>query len=166
MQRTGQNARRQTVGEHVNKEQNRQAAPESAGNTPAHVLLVEDDDVMREMLAEALHRNGYRVTECADVFQWLLTCVRLATTPPSEHGGNKYDIVVSDIRMPNISGLGVLRILKDISCADSCPPTVFITAFGDEQTHRTARELGAVAVLDKPFAIEDLIASVRAVTTS
>jgi len=135
-------------------------------NTP-HVLLVEDDDVMRDMLAEAFQRQGWQVTECADPMRWLQSCVREASTMDVvEYTAMDgcYDVVVSDIRMPNMSGLDVLRILGDIHCADACPPTIFITAFGDEDTHRRARELGAVTVLDKPFAVRDLVEKVREVT--
>ncbi len=132
--------------------------------SPPHVLLVEDDDVMRNMLAEAFRREGWQVTECADGMRWLQSCVRQATKVDAAQynaASPPYGVVVSDIRMPNMSGLDVLRILADIQCADACPPTIFITAFGDDETHRRARELGAVAVLDKPFAVRDLIEKVR-----
>lgn len=127
------------------------------------VLLIEDDEVMREMLAEALRRGGCQVTECADPVRWLLSCIGQAWGPPaSEAHSQHYDVVVSDIRMPNLSGLDALRILKQLRCTDTCPPTILITAFGDPATHQTARELGAVAVLDKPFATRDLLEAVRA----
>ncbi len=131
------------------------------------VLLIEDDDVMREMLAEAFRGEGWQVTECSDAMWWFQSCVREATSvdvTEYKATGVSYDIVVSDIRMPSMGGLDVLRILQEIHCADACPPTIFITAFGDEETHKRARELGAVTVLDKPFAVKDLIAKVRAVT--
>lgn len=136
-------------------------------NHPAHVLLVEDDDVMREMLAEAFCREGWEVTECADGSRWLQTCVSEGTSLDIMEctvGGVSYDVVVSDIRMPSMSGLDVLRILNEVQCAGVCPPTIFITAFGDEATHERAQELGAVTVFDKPFDIKDLIEAVRAIT--
>lgn len=127
-----------------------------------HVLLVEDDDVMREMLAEALRRNGYKVTECADALKWLEICTKRASSSPQVKHQESYDVVVSDIRMPNINGLDVLRIIRSVDIDGSCPPTVFITAFGDATVHQNANDLGAVAVLDKPFPIKDLIDQVRA----
>lgn len=130
-----------------------------------HILLVEDDDVMREMVAEALRREGYQVTECEDAFPWLRFCLREVSPRSMGVPSNRYDVVVSDIRMPGISGLDVLKFLKDIGCELCCPATIFITAFGDENTHRIARELGAAAVLDKPFAIKELIGRIRAVAT-
>lgn len=127
----------------------------------SRVLLIEDDDVMREMLAEALRREGYHVTECAKAVPWLLHCVHNSANGTGD--ADEYDVVVSDIRMPQIGGLDVLRILRDIHCTEYCPPTILITAFGDEQTHAMARTLGAVAVLDKPFQMQKLIETIREV---
>lgn len=117
---------------------------------------------MRDMLAEALRREGWQVTECADVVPWLLSCLCQAWFPTAGPHGDTCDVVVSDIRMADLSGLDALRMLKQLRCADSCPPTILITAFGDEATHQKAREAGAVAVLDKPFATRDLIETIRA----
>ncbi|MFO7905572.1 MAG: response regulator transcription factor [Pirellulaceae bacterium] len=136
---------------------------------PPHVLLVEDDDVMRAMLAEAFRREGWQVTECADAMRWLQSCVREATrrdVGDYTATATPYDVVVSDIRMPNVGGLDALRILREIHCDDACPPTIFITAFGDEETHKRARDLGAVTVLDKPFAMKDLLQRVRSVANA
>lgn len=130
---------------------------------PPHVLLIEDDDVMREMLAEALRHEGYRVTESAEALAWLLFCIHHSAR--EDRDGDLYDVVVSDIRMPHIGGLDVLRLIHDIRCADVCPPTIFITAFGDEKTHETAEALGAVTVLNKPFHLAELIDKVREVTS-
>lgn len=133
---------------------------------PPHILLIEDDDVMREMLAEALRHAGYQVTECNSASQWLESCVhQAAKNRPLDERHDTYDVVVSDIRMPNMSGLDVLRILRVIRCDFICPPTILITAFGNSVTHERARELGAMAVLDKPFPIKYLIEKVREATT-
>jgi len=55
--------------------------------------------------------------------------------------------------MPGLTGLDVLAILR---CANRTTPVILITAFGDEATHAEGRELGAVAVLDKPFNVQEL----------
>ncbi len=137
---------------------------------PLRVLLIEDDEELRQMLAEALRREGWRVTACADVRLWLRSCIDKGWTPVSgEHTNpceNRYDIIVSDIRMPDLSGLEALEILQELQCAHLCPPTILITAFGDETTHHKARELGAWTVLDKPFATKDLIETVRNALTT
>lgn len=148
------------TGNHANPSQQR-SGPASPDQKPLRVLLIEDDDEMREMLAETLTREGWQVTQRRDAFEWLQWCVRQTAVFTSGLNSNRYDVVVSDIRMPRIDGLDVLRILRDINCTNACPPTILITAFGDEQTHQRARELGAAAVLDKPFAVRDLVQKVR-----
>jgi DNA-binding NtrC family response regulator len=63
------------------------------------------------------------------------------------------DVLVSDVRMPGLGGLDVLRGLRHCEWAN---PVILITAFGDEATHLEAVRLGAAAVLDKPFDVDDL----------
>jgi len=108
------------------------------------------------MLTEALADEGYRVTECADAYEWIEACSECE----SPNAAPKYDIVVSDIKMPGASGLALLEGLRG---SRRNPPTILVTAFGDAATHQRAMKLGAVAVLDKPFAIEDLLGEVQKV---
>lgn len=119
---------------------------------------------MREMLAEALRQEGYDVTECTNAIPWLLFCVH-HSGQDAHDPADGFDVVVSDIRMPRMTGLDVLRIIRDIHCAEACPPTIFITAFGDEETHQRAQALGAAAVLDKPFQIKDLVQKIQELTS-
>ncbi|MBD1400802.1 response regulator [Pelovirga terrestris] len=108
------------------------------------VLVAEDDRELRELLALVLENAGYQVCQCSNGEQ-LLT--RLKEQPA-------IDLVISDIRMPGLNGLEVLarrnRHLQQI-------PFICMTAFGDEQTHRKARHLGAAAVIDKPFDLDDMM---------
>jgi DNA-binding response OmpR family regulator len=129
---------------------------------PLHILLIEDDDAMREMLAESLRQEGWTVTECENGFRWLQFCVR-ESTEDTAGVDEDYDVIVSDIRVPGMSGLEAMETLQDLDCAGSCPPTILITAFGDEETHRRAKQLGAAIILDKPFAPKELIAGIRAI---
>jgi DNA-binding NtrC family response regulator len=68
------------------------------------------------------------------------------------------DLVISDIRMPGLSGL---EILEGLSKREDFPPFVLITAFGDAATHAAAEQNGALALFDKPFDIDDLVEKVR-----
>ena len=70
----------------------------------------------------------------------------------------EYDLIISDIRMPGVTGL---EVLEGASQTDGFPPMILITAFGNEETHEQAERLGAVAFLDKPFEIELMIETVR-----
>lgn len=118
-------------------------------NNCSHILLAEDDDAMREMLAFCLFRAGYRVTTCSDG----LSLYRLL-----EAEAGDFDLVVTDIRMPALTGTEVLEAISDLQHR---PPVLCMTAFGDEATHRQARRLGAVDMLDKPFDIDAFIDKVR-----
>ena len=119
------------------------------------VLLSEDDSEMRAYLAVALRSDGYDVTTCADGARLI---EYLGATRASGEGG--FALVVSDIRMPGLSGLQVLERLQEWQ---SFPSVILITAFGDEKTHARARELGAKAVIDKPFDTDAFLAVVHAV---
>jgi DNA-binding response OmpR family regulator len=117
-------------------------------------LLAEDDDEMRILLTWSLRWEGYEVVECRNGTE-LQDALSGATDGEEALG---VALVVSDIRMPGISGLDVLRGLR---LSEKFPPVVLITAFGDEETHAEADRLGAVALFDKPFEIEDLVAKVH-----
>jgi len=141
--------------------ESRQDSPPTSG--PKHeavppfaprILLAEDDDEMRILLTWSLRWEGYEVVECRNGTD-LLDALSGATAEDEADG---VALVISDIRMPGISGLDVLRSLR---LSESFPPVVLITAFGDEETHAEADRLGAIALFDKPFDIEDLVAKVH-----
>ena len=115
---------------------------------PGRVLLAEDDSEMRVLLAGALLRDGYDVIEAIDGKSML---DRLADSAVL---GRSIDFIVTDVRMPRLSGLQALMLVRKITMET---PVIVITAFGDRSTHRDARLLGASAVLDKPFDIPELL---------
>ena len=123
---------------------------------PQRVLLAEDDDAMRTLLAEELRARGYHVMEAANASElqdWLEQAYfHDGAEPPP-------DLIISDVRMPGGSGLDVLSWLRRF---DWRTPVVLITAFGDVETHAEAHRLGAAAMLDKPFEVEDLLQAVAA----
>ncbi|AQQ71822.1 Transcriptional regulatory protein FixJ [Limihaloglobus sulfuriphilus] len=131
-----------------------------------HILLIEDDEEMLNMLSEALMQEGYRVTKRMKAFDWILYCIHNAGENMSFSPDDRFDAVVSDIRMPKMGGLEALRIINALNCAETCPPAIFITAFGDDETHRMAEKLGDVEVLDKPFDVNDLIKKVQKLISS
>ncbi|WP_052464531.1 response regulator [Geoalkalibacter subterraneus] len=119
------------------------------------ILLAEDDGEMREMLSFALWREGYAVESMPDGASLLQRLEEGCTSEAID-----WDLVISDIHMPGITGMEVLEYLKT---RRNLPPLMLITAFGDEQTHKLARRLGAVVLLDKPFDLQDLMSQVRRV---
>jgi len=122
---------------------------------PRIVLLAEDDDDLRTLLADALRAEGFDVVECPNGFSLVETLVTRFET-----GGLPFDLVVSDVRMPGISGLSVLEGLSVWEELRSLP-TILITAFGTERLHELAQRYGAVSLLEKPFAIGSLMQVVR-----
>jgi len=115
---------------------------------PSPVLLVADDDqVARELLAEALGREGYRVRLAAGGEE----CLRLAA---AEH----FDMALVDLRMPDLDGLGVLKRLAKIQ---PDLPVVILTAFATIETAIEAVTAGASDYLSKPFRMEEIKIVVR-----
>ncbi len=118
------------------------------------ILLAEDDRDLRELLAFSLFRAGFSVTSCDNGLELL---ERLETAPGQDQ--ERFDLVLTDVRMPALTGLEVLEALHDLP---QRPPFICMTAFGDRATHEAARELGAVRTIDKPFDLDqmvDLVAS-------
>lgn len=114
------------------------------------LVLADDDQELRTLLVAALRADGYDVIEVQDGSQ-LISC--LATQLLCERDGQPIDLVISDLRMPGCSGLDVLAGLR---FSNRLTPFILLTAFGDAQTHREARRLGAACVFDKPFDVDDL----------
>jgi DNA-binding response OmpR family regulator len=115
---------------------------------------------MRSLLTRRFEDAGYDVVPCDDGWELLS---HLGSFLLTEKDHEDIDIVVSDIRMPGVDGLEILRGAE--ACQDF-PPMILITAFGDERTHAEAARFGAVAIYDKPFDVDDLIARVRSVVPS
>jgi DNA-binding response OmpR family regulator len=127
--------------------------PSAAERSP-RIVLAEDDDEMRALLAGALRREGCEVTEFADGAH-LLDHLASYLVPENRID---MDLIISDIRMPLLSGMDVL---SGVHLCIGFPPMILITAFGDAETHERAEQLGAAAVFDKPFEIDDLLVKVR-----
>jgi CheY-like chemotaxis protein len=104
---------------------------------------------MRELVSGDLRRAGYGVVECVDGAVLLR---RLAAASGAE--GLGVDLVIADLRMPELTGLEVLEQLRG---ADPFTPYIVVTAFGSSETRRAAARLGAIGVLDKPFETRDLL---------
>jgi CheY-like chemotaxis protein len=113
-------------------------------------LLAEDDLEMRKLLSWSLERKGYKVTECSDG-TGLMRKLGLRGPYSQIHS---YDLIISDIRMPGVTGLQVLESVREFP---DFPPMILITAFPDAESTEQARRLGAAAMMAKPFDIEELL---------
>jgi DNA-binding NtrC family response regulator len=119
------------------------------------LLVAEDDPEMRRLLCERLRRDGFDVVEAADGTQ-LLEYIHTHVLRPARDE-QAVDLVISDVRMPGRTGLDVLA---DLRTRDWAVPFIVITAFGDRETYGEAQRLGAAAVFDKPFELDDLCTAV------
>ena len=111
------------------------------------VLLVDDDPHLRQALSQTLDLAGFQVSTRADA-------QGLAAQLPTDWPG----VVVSDIRMPGLDGL---QLLEQLQQADPQLPVILITGHGDVPMAVQAMRAGAFDFLEKPFASDDLLASVR-----
>lgn len=102
-----------------------------------HLLVVDDEQSMREYLAIMLEKEGYRVDCAAD---GLAACVLI-----DDH---VYDLVLSDIRMPNLNGIELLRRVKELG-TDTI--VIMMTAFSTTEEAVAAMKLGAYDYILKPF---------------
>ena len=112
-------------------------------HAPATILLVEDKDSLRQMLRHALEAQGHQVVEAKDQPE---AVQRLKETVPA--------VVLSDLRLPDGDGFGVLKAAKD---ADPELPVVVMTAFGGIQDAVSAMKAGAMDFLAKPVDPDHLL---------
>jgi two-component system phosphate regulon response regulator PhoB len=115
------------------------------------VLLVEDEDAIREMLVVILEQAGFCVVATASAEQ---AQIALADNLP--------DLILLDWMLPGISGVEWARRLKrDESCKDL--PIILLTARGEEEDKVSGLEFGADDYITKPFSPKELIARIKAV---
>jgi DNA-binding response OmpR family regulator len=115
---------------------------------PAHLLVVDDDQRLRELLAEYLGGRGYQVSTSSD-----------GETAIERLRGGGIDLVVLDVMLPGKDGFAVCRELR----AFSSVPVIMLTARGDELDRIVGLEIGADDYLGKPFNPRELLARVQAV---
>jgi DNA-binding response OmpR family regulator len=117
--------------------------------------VVEDDDELRRLVVDLLGRHGFEVQGASD---GLAALERLAWSRQPGAVRWEPDVVITDLRMPKLDGMELVTALREASMPAS---VVVITAFGDLATRRRARALGAFAVLDKPFELDELLSLAR-----
>ena len=120
---------------------------EPAATLPPHVLVLDDDRAIRELVSDYLGENECRVTAVA-------TGAELADAMAQE----TFDLVVLDLRLPGEDGLQIARKLREHSAI----PILILTGRSDEADRVMGLELGADDYLTKPFSPRELLARIRA----
>jgi DNA-binding NtrC family response regulator len=107
-----------------------------------HILIVDDEPATSWALAEGLADDGYTIDTfrtAEDAWAWL----------QCSHS----DLVISDLRLPGMTGLDLARKLRRGRHAQ---PVILVTAYGSAETTRQAREAGVTECFSKPFAMDGL----------
>ena len=117
-----------------------------------NVLLVEDEDAVRELLSETLSEYGYSVDVAADGWEGL---ARL------EH--RSFDVILLDLRMPRKEGLEVLKTVRD---RFPHMPVIVISGVTEDGMFRSAKEAGAIVCIKKPFRVDEVLAAIRTVPSA
>ncbi|HVB37543.1 MAG TPA: sigma-54 dependent transcriptional regulator, partial [Vicinamibacterales bacterium] len=123
-----------------------ETAPRAA-TTASRILVVDDERSMRELLAIVLKREGYEVS-LADNGRDAIALLE----------GQPFDLLISDIKMPDVSGVEVLRAAKSV---DQDIIGIMVTAFASTESAVEALRMGAYDYLSKPFDVDELKLVVR-----
>jgi len=115
----------------------------------ARILVVDDEPGMRRSLAIVLRRDGYQVTEAASVADAI-----------SQIKTGDHSLVIADLMMEPLNGLDLLSLMRQYR--PGCP-VIIITAFGSPEARTEAFSLGAIAFIEKPVELTDLLARIRKV---
>lgn len=111
------------------------------------IWVVDDDESVRRTTGLLIESFGYRVAsfESAE-----------ALLKPGQL--NEMCCLIVDIRMPGMNGL---QLQRHLTTEGWSIPVIFITAYGNEELRRQAKQAGAIAFLDKPFSDEQLLEAIR-----
>jgi diguanylate cyclase (GGDEF)-like protein len=113
------------------------------------ILVVEDDPMVREVVVESIETAGYKVDVCADGGEAL-----------HRNGQQAYDVIVTDMRLPGMDGLSLIRELK---AGASGTDVMVITGYGTIENAVECMKAGALEYLIKPFTVEQIQMAVNKV---
>jgi two-component system OmpR family response regulator len=118
--------------------------------TPDHILVVDDDREIRELLASYLEKNGMRATVAANGREMRKVLEQFS-----------FDLIVLDLMMPGEDGLTLCRELR--AGKWKAVPILMLTARNEETDRIIGLEMGADDYLTKPFAVRELLARIKSI---
>jgi two-component system phosphate regulon response regulator OmpR len=122
----------------------------------SHLLMIEDDARLAEMVGEYLGQSGLHVTHMPDGASGLAPAA-------GPRGGPLPDLVILDLMLPDMDGLEVCRRIRALQGPAAQVPVLMLTAKGDPMDRIIGLELGADDYLPKPFEPRELLARIRAI---
>jgi two-component system phosphate regulon response regulator OmpR len=114
-----------------------------------HLLVVDDDERLRKLLARYLGENDFHVTTAAS-----------AAAAEEQMAFIQFDLIILDVMMPGESGLDFAKRLLERGCKI---PILFLTAMGDTEDRIKGLELGVDEYMPKPFEPKELLLRIRAI---
>ncbi len=117
----------------------------------ARILVVDDSTTMRQMVSFTLAEAGHEVTEAPDAIKAL-----------AEAKARKFDLVITDVNMPGMNGIDLVKTLRQVPECKFTPILVLTTESGQDVKSR-GREAGATGWIVKPFSPEVLIQTLKKV---
>ncbi|MEX0737158.1 MAG: response regulator [Bacteroidota bacterium] len=114
-----------------------------------HILLIDDEPAWLKLVSQLLTSEGYTVKGVATAVEALDLLAKF-----------KPDLIVSDLRMPDMNGFDLLEKIKTLPRL-SATPVVFLSAIDDFHAKKVAKELGAAGCITKPIERGDLLSSLK-----
>ena len=114
----------------------------------AKILIVDDEEAIREVVKEYCELNGYDVDEAVDGVEAIEAVNK-----------NIYDCIILDIMMPNLDGFSAIKVIKKISKT----PVIMLSARQDEEDKLLCFELGVDDYVAKPFSPKELMARINVI---
>lgn len=116
------------------------------------ILLIDDEELIIKTLTKLLEKNDYEVFVVKRGEDALIAAEE-----------DDFDLIISDIRMPGMTGVESIKSIQKICLAKGAksPPIIFITGFADKTTEKEARSLNPTAFIYKPFDIQELVKTVQ-----
>ncbi|HEY3491051.1 MAG TPA: response regulator [Candidatus Deferrimicrobiaceae bacterium] len=115
------------------------------------ILIVDDSASMRQMVGFTLRGAGYEVVEAVD-----------GRDGVSKLGGGLFNMILTDLNMPNLDGLGLIRAVRS-SASHKFVPVVMLTTESQDEKKQEGKAAGATGWIVKPFKPEQLLAVARKV---
>ncbi len=114
-----------------------------------HILLIDDEPAWLTSVGQILTKEGYTVKGVGTALEALDVLRKF-----------RPDLIVSDLRMPDMNGFDLLEKIKTLPQV-SATPVVFLSAIDDFHAKKVAKELGAAGCITKPFEQGDLLSSLK-----